>query len=46
VGKRDWWVELRSKEPPFTWQEKLLLGLLLAESALIALWTMGAFQPR
>lgn len=27
---RDWWDELRAKEPPFTPKEKLLIGVMFA----------------
>jgi hypothetical protein len=45
MTKPDWWDQLRGKEPPLTWQEKLLIGLMLAESLFLVLWGGGAFRP-
>jgi hypothetical protein len=45
LSKPDWWAELRGQEPPLTWQEKLLLALMVAESLVLVLWGGGAFRP-
>lgn len=43
--KRDWWTELRGKEPPLTWQERLLLLCIALESAFLVLFVGGALRP-
>ena len=41
---RDWWSELRDKEPPFAPREKLLLVIMAAECVFFFLLGSGALR--